>query len=77
MYSPTPILAYLDRIAPHGTTDEHAEMCGVSDRTVIRWRRGSRLQETTADAVAVSLGLHPSLIWTDWWSQTKESLCAV
>ena len=46
-----------------------AEVCGVSLRSVARWKAGAvRMDDYTADKVAINLGLHPCLIWgDDWW----------
>lgn len=80
--SPAPMLALFPRppLTPRvptndtfGWADEGsdswvAERCGVSTRTVQRWRRGALLQVATADRVACELGMHPAEIWgDDWW----------
>jgi transcriptional regulator with XRE-family HTH domain len=44
-----------------------AEVCGVSRRTVSRWKLGGRMDVPSADKAAINLGLHPCLIWDDWW----------
>lgn len=47
-----------------GSAREIADQCGVSSRTVIRWRtqkHGMRLH--TADRIAVRLNKHPIEIW--------------
>lgn len=45
-----------------------AELCGIDRRTVFRWRTGEvRLDSRSADRAAINLGLHPCLIWDEWW----------
>jgi transcriptional regulator with XRE-family HTH domain len=45
-----------------------AELCGVSTGAVNRWAAGSRrMSSESADKAAIHLGLHPCLIWDDWW----------
>lgn len=48
-----------------GITPALAELLGVTDRTVWRWRQ-TGLMHSTADEVATRLGLHPLEVWTDW-----------
>lgn len=48
-----------------------ADVLGVNRRSVARWRRGG-MPEPTADRAAVELGLHPSLVWPDWWEVTHR-----
>jgi len=38
----------------------------VNSRTVARWRRCGLLFQA-ADKAAVTVGLHPSLVWSEWW----------
>jgi lambda repressor-like predicted transcriptional regulator len=46
-----------------------AAIGGVSTMTTRRWvTRG--LKEHEADRVAISLGLHPSELWPQWWDHT-------
>jgi hypothetical protein len=44
-----------------------AELFGVSTRTLLRWKKNGLLFPA-ADRAAVRLGLHPSLVWPEWWS---------
>lgn len=61
---PGPLLA----VVP-GSAREQAEACGVTQRTVCRWRSGSGVDRRIADAVAVRVGLHPAEVWgDDWWA---------
>jgi len=48
-----------------GITPAVAELLGVTDRTVWRWRQ-TGLMRSTADEVATRLGLHPLEVWPDW-----------
>lgn len=59
-------LAPLRLAAPHRTERQIAEAAGFSRRAVYRWRTAG-LTEVVADAVATSLGFHPSEIWGDAW----------
>jgi len=43
-----------------------SEIVGVTNRTVSRWKVQGLLFHS-ADRAAVAAGLHPSLIWPDWW----------
>jgi hypothetical protein len=43
-----------------------AEVLGVSREVVHRWERHG-VPMVTADRAAVSLGLHPGMIWPEWW----------
>lgn len=42
---------------------------GVSQRQVQRWRRGALLRAYDADRIACRLGLHPCLLWSDWYGE--------
>jgi transcriptional regulator with XRE-family HTH domain len=53
---------------------QRAEALGVSDRTVQRWLHGGRLTARTADRVAAALGLHPALLWPEWYDQPAPTL---
>lgn len=55
----------------HGTADgwtdaNVADYLGVDRVQIRRWRRAG-LPERSADRVAVAIGEHPALIWTDWY----------
>jgi len=47
-----------------------AEMVGVHERTVNRWKNdGMRIPWDTADLAACRLGMHPCEVWgSDWWA---------
>lgn len=50
-----------------------AHACGVTTRTVRRWRREDFIPEPAADRAATHLGLHPAHIWGDiWWNLARE-----
>lgn len=44
-----------------------ASELGVTRRTVRRWRHGTRLTPRDADRYAVGVGLHPCLLWPEWY----------
>lgn len=63
-FDPAPLLALVS-----GSAREQATACGVTVRTVGRWRAGAGVDRRTADEVAVRLGLHPAEVWGDeWWA---------
>jgi hypothetical protein len=43
-----------------------ADMLEVDRFSVYRWERNG-INMGSADRVAVKLGLHPSMIWPEWW----------
>ena len=43
-----------------------ADRLGVQLNTVFRWHHGARLYPSTADRVALNLGLHPVNLWPEW-----------
>ena len=45
---------------------ELSRRTGYPLRTIQRWRVDG-IPYTSADRVAVRLGIHPALIWTDWY----------
>ena len=74
--SPAPLLAMFPPPPPDlaggvadrpGSVDYVANRCGVSSRTVARWRGGQRIRFDTADRVALNLGRHPAEIWRLEW----------
>lgn len=68
-YSPAPLLAAAEAcIEGEPTHGAVAEILGVADRTVSRWRNGQQVAEATADKVAIHLGYHPCLLWAEWWA---------
>ena len=56
--------------ARHQDVDDTAiaVLLGVSRRSIAVWRRRGDLGLGLADRLACRLGLHPSLIWPEWWS---------
>ena len=72
-----PLAPLLERIASAhgpGLTDRTiAELCGVSPRTVLRWRRTQQICAGDTDRVAIALGWHPAAIWgITWYIETAE-----
>jgi hypothetical protein len=54
-----------------------AELCGVSNRAVGRWRAaGGVIPWTTADIAAVKLGFHPLIVWPELWLHLDRGLIA-
>lgn len=49
-------------VSPHTV----AEVFDVSARTLLRWKQNG-LMFQSADRAAVAVGLHPSLVWPEWW----------
>lgn len=45
-----------------------AEAVGFTSRTVHRWAH-TGIADSYADEAAVALGLHPGLVWPEWWSR--------
>jgi hypothetical protein len=51
------------------TVTRFAEMTKTTTHAATRWRRDGTVPWFSADAAAVALGLHPSLVWGDaWWN---------
>lgn len=50
-----------------------ARRLGVHVRQVQRWRSDDGLTERWADRAAIRAGLHPSLVWSDWWDLEGEA----
>ncbi len=71
-FDATPLLrqATLAVEEPSLTGEQLAVALGTSRQQVRRWQAGGRLQEETADRAAVALGLHPVMIWPEWWEAT-------
>lgn len=61
-------------IAPmEGATDRAmADTLGVGQSTVREWRRRGAITSRQADRAAITLGLHPALIWDDWYSEAAS-----
>lgn len=54
------------------TATQIAECLGTTTRTFYRWRELG-LSPATADAVARHLGLHPVLVWPDWFEDVAAA----
>lgn len=54
---------------------EIAERCGVTRRTVCRWRQGRGVEMSTAEDVCDRLDEYPSVIWLDWWAYVGCPSC--
>ena len=65
-----PLLTYLnDSGMPNNTIK--AKSIGVSLRNYSRLVKKQEIYWATADRYAIRLGLHPAIIWKDWYSLTK------
>lgn len=54
------------------TGGQIAGLLGVSRSTLYRWRSGAKVDEYEADALACRVGLHPCLLWPQWFD-TRSS----
>lgn len=45
-----------------------ATVSGIAERSLFRWRAEGGLPEHQADRIACRLGLHPGLVWPEWWA---------
>jgi hypothetical protein len=66
---PTPLLALAARkLGGKPSAADIAHLLHVQPRTVQRWRSGRTLAHwLLADRAAVALGLHPLMIWLDYY----------
>lgn len=75
LLDPSPLLRFaevrLRAVAPSTVAPGHLvglhELLGTSPEQVRRWRKGQRISRLAADRAACRLGLHPLLIWPEWW----------
>lgn len=57
------------------SNNKFAQMVGVSNRAVGRWRAaGGLIPWTTADIAAVRLGIHPLNVWPELWLELDRGL---
>lgn len=66
-----PLIRYIDNFL-RGDDISKANALGVSFHAYRKYRDRETISWTTADRCAVSLGVHPSYIWEDWYSITEE-----
>ena len=59
---PVPLLSQLGK----ATTAEMAERCGVTVRTIMRWRWGGVIRRSTAVQVCRRLRIDPEKVWASW-----------
>ena len=57
---------------PITSVAELAARTGYSTRSIQRWKI-SGVPLHAADAVAIHLGLHPAIVWTDWFRTPEGS----
>ena len=63
--------SYDERTKKHNTNhDRLASALGVSKHTYRKLRYKTHINWVTADRYAIRLGLHPALIWHDWYEIT-------
>ena len=56
---------------PTPNLSELSRRTGYPLRTIQRWRVDG-IPYWSADRVAIRLGIHPSLIWTDWYAARQH-----
>lgn len=49
------------------TPDRLAILTGRGRRVALRWLAAGELPDYAADHAATRLGLHPALLWPEWW----------
>lgn len=54
----------------HGMSVVMAHL-GISHSTALRWQRNG-LTDVQADRAATAVGLHPCLLWPEWWDEPTE-----
>lgn len=59
-------LAYLASTGRPVSVKTLVERSGVTRRTIQRYRTNG-LTDAGADRIACALGIHPALLWPDWW----------
>jgi len=70
MLSTVPLLALAHE---DETIEAFADRCGVSPRSIVRWRNGAAIRIFDADRIAYRLGFHPCEIWHDnWWTIAND-----
>lgn len=57
----------LDVAWPSTSIMEVSRILGIHPRQLHRWLHYG-LTERQADTLAIAAGLHPSLVWPDWWT---------
>jgi len=70
---------YFESDDNHGawSNNKFAEMVGVSNRAIGRWRAGGDLIPwASADIAAVRLGFHPMSVWPELWMALDRGLIA-
>lgn len=67
--SPEPLMALLN----DKSASEAAETLGCNRTTILRYRdKQYRIHFAKADQYAISLGMHPQMIWGDEWSKVDQ-----
>lgn len=51
-----------------------SKACGVSTRTVARWKQTQQIPSRDVDDIAIRLGWHPAAIWgAQWYTDTYDT----
>lgn len=67
MKPPEPRVPVEPLVEMYGTVSALARAVGRDRAQFSRWRREGGLPLSCADHLAVSLGMHPVEVWTDWY----------
>lgn len=71
-----PLLQYgCDDVLEVQTIRHLARRVGASERTVWRWRLAG-LTDQAADWAAIALGVHPCMVWPDWFQVVEPDWSA-
>lgn len=54
-----------------------ASLCNTSTKAVGRWKKDKAIPWSSADSAACALGVHPSEVWGDDWSDVKGDLAEI
>lgn len=73
-----PLITYLERTSARSpwqgrvTQLAMAKRCRVEPRQLHRWLSRGWLSTWHADQAAVAAGIHPALLWPDWYSRPLD-----
>lgn len=71
MFPIKPLIDYVEAIHFANSDAIIAHEMGISRRQYQRLKNKEKIRWDTADRHAVRLGLHPVLIWEDWYIATR------
>jgi len=66
----SPLDEFLEPYGP--SSSSKGEAIGITGNAYRKHRRKNKMTWYTADKFAIALGVHPVLIWDDWYSKTTE-----